>query len=661
MAYRDEGTITLKLLVQDLASGKVGAFVGHLDELAKKGGLVGAMAQGVGQSFGQMLNPVGLATDAIGRVTDFLGDSLAAAAEEQAGIRRLNTAIAENDAAWDGNSDRIEDVIAARERLAFSDGEQRDSLAKLVAITRDSAKALELQRTAMDLARLRGMSLADAGELVGKVYGGNVGILSRYGIQLRRGISATEALAEVQRMARGQAEAFAGSLEGQQQSLAIAVEDLQEDIGGLVTGPAEAFVGFLHGVVDSIRGPRGATGALKEMQDQVRGLGDAMDDVADPAKTWADYLERIDRQERQVARNDPRAVVQAWVRGYGQVAEVLGGTVDQLRDTAYQWQQQGRTMEEFQSDLMRRLAVEGPRAMAEQLGISVDEMYAELRRRTTSGAVDIGGALLQVWKEHIEGTFGRVGALSAAAFVGGVTGAAKGLRSQMEAAWESVAVEPAGKAIAAMADLIQSEFVIAKKKVRGEMVSFRIVAIKDPLDEATDEVRKKMKELRYAFENPLAQDQLERFYRRKIRAATRAMNRALRQGNSTAYAEASQLVADLRAKLGELERIDISVNVDMLRANYHRLYQNSGRKGSYWDSEHRAGGGPVYEDRPYVVGERGPELFVPDRDGRILPSGSRLGGDVHLHVHSVIADAASLERGVRTLMPEIRRAMGRAF
>ncbi len=34
--------------------------------------------------------------------------------------------------------------------------------------------------------------------------------------------------------------------------------------------------------------------------------------------------------------------------------------------------------------------------------------------------------------------------------------------------------------------------------------------------------------------------------------------------------------------------------------------------------EHRAGGGPVYAGMPYVVGERGPELFVPRQSGRVI-------------------------------------------
>lgn len=42
----------------------------------------------------------------------------------------------------------------------------------------------------------------------------------------------------------------------------------------------------------------------------------------------------------------------------------------------------------------------------------------------------------------------------------------------------------------------------------------------------------------------------------------------------------------------------------------------------------RAEGGPVRAGGSYMVGERGPERFVPDSDGRIIPSGSSSGGGV---------------------------------
>ena len=52
--------------------------------------------------------------------------------------------------------------------------------------------------------------------------------------------------------------------------------------------------------------------------------------------------------------------------------------------------------------------------------------------------------------------------------------------------------------------------------------------------------------------------------------------------------------------------------------------------------EPRALGGPVSAGRPYLVGERGPELFISNSSGRIVPNyGSDRGGQaVHVTVNS---------------------------
>lgn len=46
----------------------------------------------------------------------------------------------------------------------------------------------------------------------------------------------------------------------------------------------------------------------------------------------------------------------------------------------------------------------------------------------------------------------------------------------------------------------------------------------------------------------------------------------------------------------------------------------------------RAQGGPVSGNTPYMVGERGPELFVPHGGGKIIPANQNGGGPVQVHV-----------------------------
>jgi hypothetical protein len=65
----------------------------------------------------------------------------------------------------------------------------------------------------------------------------------------------------------------------------------------------------------------------------------------------------------------------------------------------------------------------------------------------------------------------------------------------------------------------------------------------------------------------------------------------------------------------------------------------------------RAAGGPVTSGQPYMVGERGPELFVPSTSGGIVPNGrSGITQNITIHVNGTAADVA------RQVSDEIMRA-----
>lgn len=76
----------------------------------------------------------------------------------------------------------------------------------------------------------------------------------------------------------------------------------------------------------------------------------------------------------------------------------------------------------------------------------------------------------------------------------------------------------------------------------------------------------------------------------------------------------------------------------------------------------RATGGAVSAQRGYLVGERGPELFVPPGDGRIVPLAQTGGAkrvDVSIHLAAPAGTAApvALERSSRQIAAAVRRAM----
>lgn len=215
--------------------GRVGGAFGGLRTqiggLKKEaGGFSGLAKTGFGMGLG--LGAFSLATGAISGVVDMLGNAVQSAKEEEVGIVRLGQALKNNVAGFDGNTDAIEKTIASREKLAFSDDDLRDSLGSLVTRTHDVGKAMDLQALAMDLARAKGIGLVQASQIVGKVQGGNVGVLARYGIAVQKGATATEALGAIQKATAGQAQAFANSSEGAGQAAAIAMGDVAETIGG---------------------------------------------------------------------------------------------------------------------------------------------------------------------------------------------------------------------------------------------------------------------------------------------------------------------------------------------------------------------------------------------------------------------------------------------
>ncbi|MBA4161948.1 MAG: tail tape measure protein [Novosphingobium sp.] len=82
---------------------------------------------------------------------------------------------------------------------------------------------------------------------------------------------------------------------------------------------------------------------------------------------------------------------------------------------------------------------------------------------------------------------------------------------------------------------------------------------------------------------------------------------------------------------------------------------------SFLGSPGRATGGPVAPGRSYMVGERGPELFVPTSAGRIETSLGRIARDVKVNITIAappgISAPQALQRSSRQVASAVRRAL----
>jgi hypothetical protein len=78
----------------------------------------------------------------------------------------------------------------------------------------------------------------------------------------------------------------------------------------------------------------------------------------------------------------------------------------------------------------------------------------------------------------------------------------------------------------------------------------------------------------------------------------------------------------------------------------------------------RASGGPVTGGTPYMVGENGPELFVPGIDGTIIPnamSGASAGNTYAITVNSGVGDPRQIGQDIVQYIRQFEQSSGRVF
>ena len=227
-----DSKITFILSAIDRGASRVGDKVGK-----SIGGLEGASGRarsGIKSLGGALvtLGKVGVlgVITALVAATAAMGNALAGAIEEEKGIARLDAALRANVKGWNGNTAAIEAAIDKRMALAFTDDELRQSMGTLVTATGDVDKALRLQAVAMDLARLKNISLDDASKLLIKAQNGNTRALKELGIVLPKTATQTEILAAIQKKTAGQAEAYGNTTAGAFEKFQIAMGELLEDV-----------------------------------------------------------------------------------------------------------------------------------------------------------------------------------------------------------------------------------------------------------------------------------------------------------------------------------------------------------------------------------------------------------------------------------------------
>jgi hypothetical protein len=137
------------------------------------------------------------------------------------------------------------------------------------------------------------------------------------------------------------------------------------------------------------------------------------------------------------------------------------------------------------------------------------------------------------------------------------------------------------------------------------------------------------------------------------RAIENALTRALRTGKLG--------FEDLRrtalAAMADIASAAIRGGIDAVLGGGNGI---GGLIGALIGAPGKAIGGPVSPGRPYLVGERGPELFVPTASGRIEPGPSGAARDVRVSI-TVNAPAESSPQALKASSRQVARAVRQAL
>jgi phage-related minor tail protein len=74
-----------------------------------------------------------------------------------------------------------------------------------------------------------------------------------------------------------------------------------------------------------------------------------------------------------------------------------------------------------------------------------------------------------------------------------------------------------------------------------------------------------------------------------------------------------------------------------------------------------ANGGPVMGGKPIVVGERGPELFVPGSNGNVVPNNAMGGNTYAITVQAGVGDPRAIGQQIVEYVKKFEQANGPVF
>jgi hypothetical protein len=544
------------------------------------------------------------AAAALGAVVAVIGSSVAAAVEDAAAQANLARQIKASTGATDKQVASVEKYISSLgQSVAISDSQARPALASLVTATHDVVTAQDLLNVAIDVSAATGTDLASTSEALAKGYAGNTKGLKALSPELfkliKDGASFSDVLATLKTNFGGAGEAAANTAAGGLKKLGIAFDETKESIGAAFLPVLESLLPYLTAFADWAQKNPGFFIAI---------------------------IAIIGTLALAVLAVNVQLAIQAALAAANPFTYIVLGIVAAVAVLVILY----KKMEFFQTVV--KTVVKAVVAYFEMvINFWITVINALIR-----------GYNLIPYVDNIKEI------------------------SKVDFTKTSNGAENLGKVMGVSAERAK-ELSAQYAQLRGEAVAPLTVEL-NKTSEALASVDSAWKTLTGTLSRTVALDDAQV----KITELATAAATAFRTGNASdivkynkAASDVASIVSTIAAGLGDINSKEILLRFktegaqsaldlaawlagggELKGLGTYDLLTQAGIAG-------RASGGPVMGGMPYIVGERGPELFTPGTSGTITPNGAMGGNNITINVQGADPQAVvnALQRYVRTSGP----------
>ena len=586
----------------------------------------------------------------------------------------------------------VEGFIDAQQRATgVSDEQLRPAMDRLLRSTRDVKEAQELLSLSLDISAGSGKSLEAVSNALARAADGNTGALGRLGTGLDQATLKSKDFDRIvgglSQTFKGQAAEAANTLSGDISQLGIAFDELKESFGrGFIKGLEEA-AGSLDDVTTNIQYLEAAAGRIGEFIGKTAIIG--LKQFSAAFAQMAQAIDKVKKGDFLGAIQTLAAETSTFVNdfsmgtfgGGNNLVTAAQAAAGQFEDARRQIQQTTDATRQF-DDQARRTSSSGSKA-AEDLAIKWKQAAAEISADIEGLKLSFGGGGTVIAGGMVEAFQSRLDAFRSIinTQVGIVKQATDALDSYAKAVSDTVLGNIQFSMTGTEGQPLTPEQVVQMVLGDIEQQGKAVQAISQIATKIPEALAQQILTLppdaaiglaNYLANNPAQLEQLKTNYEALALTTQTLLGIPMAQAFAVVGNESAvSMIAAAKTKIEDeseafkrwvKSKLKTRITVEV---EYKAVNVVAGAS-----LEPRADGGPVGPGTAYLVGEQGPEVFVPKQPGVIVPNDAISGGGSPVgtggstfvvNISAGIGDPRAIGREVVEAITLYERASGPVF